>query len=170
MRYEFRKQNIELFEFELSNSNYAYYISPPLIKNRFKISGYCFLLIIPPIFTPLFLTRMNCFDHLNKLRSSLFFIKMFSSKDFMGSTVLLLSLLSSWWYGRFCYIQLRKCVFLILLSFFMLLRLMRLFTSQLQQVTMHWEFIIQLIIFIESTAWHNKSTYVKETPNLHFLV
>lgn len=41
-----------------------------LFKNRFKISGYCFLLIIPPIFTPLFITRMNCFDHLNTLRSS----------------------------------------------------------------------------------------------------
>lgn len=69
----FENRTYELFEFELSNSNYAYYISPPLIKNRFKISGYCFLLIIPPIFTPLFITRMNCFDHLNTLGSSLFF-------------------------------------------------------------------------------------------------
>lgn len=108
-----------------------------LFKNRFKISGYCFLLIIPAIFTPLFLTRMNCFDHLNTLRSSLFFLskcKCFHQKDFMGSTVLLLSLLSSWWYGRFCYFQLRKCVFLILLSF-MLLRLMKLFTIHITTAT-----------------------------------
>lgn len=73
MRYEFRKQNIWIIRIRTVQLQLRLLYFTPLIKNRFKISGYCFLLIIPPIFTPLFITRMNYFDHLNTLGSSLFF-------------------------------------------------------------------------------------------------
>lgn len=83
MRYEFRKQNIWIIRIRTVQLQLRLLYFTPLIKNRFKISGYCFLLIIPPIFTPLFITRMNCFDHLNTEKFIVFYQNVFI-KGFYG--------------------------------------------------------------------------------------